>query len=621
MIPILTLALLSAGAVSASDLMIKANTGLPLDPARSKYHAGAIFLPGKDATGLPYWSAASNTLPQYLLEVDQGGPAVTMAWACRISSATSTMPAAFTTLACPNYNWDMPTSWQLKSNEFVSLDINEMSGVTNGPQFNPASGCILDTTWSYHAACYEPAAGRWTWWTNGRRTGSITKPATWTNAWQPGGVIFLGHMKLGGWNVRYDMDRLACWERKLTDTEIHQDYLDWFTQRNGITVDPPYTLSMSVSDLPVNPPDTVTAVTSGDALLRKETKGNTKHDKQVAVQVSRGFPIWGLTVSPTNVATINAAGRITHVDDGAATVTLLASNACGTYSTTNTLSVTLATEGVTVYAYTGGAPGSVRSACLDWIAPRLTNGGDIAGFSTLNHATTNYVRNTNSWARGLDLACVPVWNSQSAGPQHSPTLISPETAIGCNHASLANGTTVRWITTNGVAVERTVTASMSAQEEWPYGDARVFRLSAPITNITPAPMMTGTFTNRFAEQTTGIVYYKLRGYGIPAVTQDQFMRITVRDVQEFSAKGVTYMQPTDTNRLALFQNVISGDSGSPGFLVISNTPVLISVYTFGGPGSGPSMGAYFNSITNAARIMGDTNTITGFNLSGFTGYP
>jgi hypothetical protein len=516
-------------------------------------------------------------------------------------------------MACPNCDWGITNLGGATSNEFSLLDVGEMGGLVGLGTVVPGAACFLQTNWTHYAVSFRPENGAWNWWVDGKWRGSAINPVAWTNGWQPDGAVVLRFIEWLPWQSKLDMDRLAVWQRELSDIEIHNDHLAWYVRRIGVTVDPPFTLSMTAADLPVAIPDTVTAITSGDAVIRKEVTATTMHDKQIDVHVTRGFPSWGLAAGPTNVATLAANGRLTHVSDGTATVTLSATNNGGGYTTTQSLSVALATGSATTYSWTGGVPGSVRAACIDWITPRLAAGGNATRFSTIDHGATNYVLDTSCWATGLDLSCIPVWNSANLTPEFAPTLISPESGLAVNHAYLANGTTVRWATEGGGIVERTI---LSQQSVW--GDLRAFRISAPITNILPAALMTTAITNLFASQTNGNANGGT-GFRVPAVTSDQQLRASVRDVESLNGYAV-FRQPEDTNRLAYYWPAIGGDSGAPEFLVISNTPVLLSVYHWGGAGAGENVGLLYNAITNVTRQLGDTNTITGFDFSGYSTY-
>lgn len=619
MVQVIAILLALASAATAGDLMIRADSGRPMryGGPEMHYYTGRCWTPGSDGDGtMPYWSTPSNSgMPSIQFWTEQRCDALTLAFSARTVSPFAGLDMV-NLLACPDVDVAITNIGGPATNRFLVLDANNSGGSTGGIALNTNSWSFLDGNWHHYAACYEPRVKGWTYWKDGKRLGTATaSDAVWTNGWNYDSVMILNGISFLAWrDSRMDMDRFAAWHRKLTDAEVHADYLSWRVRRFGVTADAPYTLALSALDLPVAIPDTVTAVTTNDAILRKEVTAVTKHDKQIVVSVSRGFPTWGMTAGPTNIATLDGSGRLTHVSDGAATVTLSATNNGGGFTSTHTLGVTLATDGVTTWSYTGAVPGSVRAATLDWITPALAAGGEIGRFSTIDHAATNYVRNAACWATNVDLGCIPVWNSATDNSEFSPTLISPESGLACNHAYPGIGSRVRWVTAAGEIVERSILAS---QQVW--NDLRAFRLSEPITNITPAGLFAST--NLFAVHTNGLSGgAQCRGYRIPVVSSDQFMRASVRDIYHMGAM-TAFIQPVDAARLAYFTAAISGDSGSPSFMIVSNKPILIAVYTTGGAGTGPGIPTLYDAVTNICRQLGDTNVISAYDTSGFITYP
>lgn len=610
------IAMASAMAVSASDTMIKANTGLPLNYIKGHYYTGTRFTPGRDSeSDIPYWSCPPNTFPQYQFWTEHESLALTLAFSARFISNNPTYWPMINVMVCPNVDHSITNLGGATTNQFLVLDANN-TGFTGGASAQGGLWGNLETNWQHYAVCYNSVERQWTYWRNGKLYGITNSNASYTNKWTVDSCMIISAMAFVPWNNRFDMDRLAAWHRELTDAEIQEDYLSWAVARFGVTEDPPYSISITSEDQSVTPPDSQEDLVVGDAVILKEVKDATKHNKRIIVTATRGYPEYGISAGPTNVCSIDGDGNLTHIEDGAATVTVNATNTGRlAYTSVHTYSTALATESTTTYSYTGGVAGSIRSAAIDWITPELAAGGDITMFSTDNHATTSYVRNASCWAAAVDLSCIPVWNSATDNSEFSPTLISPLSGLACNHAYPGNGSTVRWVTSGGAVVERTIVDSRQV-----LNDLRAFSLSAPITNITPAGLFAST--NLFSVHTNGVGAAQYRGYRIPAVSSDQFLRATVRDVQHFSGPngGTWFVQPVDTNRLAYYTSAISGDSGSPSFIIVSNSPVLIAVYTTGGAGSGPCIPALYDSITNVCRQLGDTNTISAFDTSGFTTY-
>jgi hypothetical protein len=91
---------------------------------------------------------------------------------------------------------------------------------------------------------------------------------------------------------------------------------------------------------------------------------------------------------------------------------------------------------------------------------------------------------------------------------------------------------------------------------------------------------------------------------LPVVTFDQEEKLIVADISELKEyqkrnehTGALY--PVDSTRLSFYENVVSGDSGNPRFLIIDRQLVLVSVLYLGGVGSGYFISHYATEIQRA----------------------
>lgn len=106
-------------------------------------------------------------------------------------------------------------------------------------------------------------------------------------------------------------------------------------------------------------------------------------------------------------------------------------------------------------------------------------------YSTQDHATPSYVRSTTCWGAGFDLTCVSPWNSGNAH-LWAGTAITPRHIVMANHAYVQTGATIRFITSTGGVVTRTVSNSMQVGST----DIRIGLLDSDLPDsITPAKLL------------------------------------------------------------------------------------------------------------------------------------
>jgi len=83
---------------------------------------------------------------------------------------------------------------------------------------------------------------------------------------------------------------------------------------------------------------------------------------------------------------------------------------------------------------------------------------------------------------------------------------------------------------------------------------------------------------------------------------------------------VQMRQPANSTRAQWYEAVIGGDSGNPAGLVINDKLVLLTVWTYGGGGSGTSVVSFKTQLNSAMTTLGGGYTLTDADLSGFTSF-
>jgi hypothetical protein len=269
------------------------------------------------------------------------------------------------------------------------------------------------------------------------------------------------------------------------------------------------------------------------------------------------------------------------------------------------------TESFVLNSYVSG---SLAKHCSDAIDTRITNKNATTTkpiFTTQNHTSQTYVRNSNCWTGNIDLTCASPWNS-TGGNRRAGTLISPRHVLFCEHFSFYPrvGATIRFITNNNIVVDRTLINSIGFSGGWP--DFRVGLLDSDVPDsIKFAKILPSNYQNYLPSLSSQ--------YTVPILALDQQEKALVTEWKE-SDISVDCSIPTISNRLSFFENLISGDSGNPMFLIVNNEAVLLSVVGGGGAGVGSSLHYYKNDVNNTMTSLGGGYQLTEISLNGFNTY-
>lgn len=264
-------------------------------------------------------------------------------------------------------------------------------------------------------------------------------------------------------------------------------------------------------------------------------------------------------------------------------------------------------------------PGSARSKATVGIDTNLaiaaldTNSNwwarNVAIYASMDHATTNYVRNTNCWAYGVDLTCIAAYNSFETGTRRAGTLISPRHVVFANHYFPPNGTELRFVAHDNTVVTRVLSNSVQID----LTDLRIGVLDSdvPTNLITFAKVLPSSFTNYFPNSLKPI-----SSKYIPALCLNQNGCALESDISTVTV-GISLKAPTDATRNRFYADKTSGDSGQPAFIILNGRLVLLTVYTYSGAGSGWFVSAYLSQINSAMAALGGGYSLTPMDLSPF----
>ena len=230
--------------------------------------------------------------------------------------------------------------------------------------------------------------------------------------------------------------------------------------------------------------------------------------------------------------------------------------------------------------------------------------------------TWNYVpgatglgTNTSVWTWPVNLSCVG-----QASDAYQATLIAPDKLLTCAHYGAEAGKTVQFHDTNGVAWTGQVAKVVNV-----VGDLCISYLSnaAPASIVIPAILPPDATNYLPGHSLVGLPAFWLhRNLGTI-----QYDPVTaVAEVNSIGGFGA-WMQVRHDG-FGPYGNGTSatgGDSGSPAFMMFSNTPVLL----FAATAPGDAAGLFVSGPTNFTALAagGYTNGMNILDLRGFQKYP
>lgn len=254
-----------------------------------------------------------------------------------------------------------------------------------------------------------------------------------------------------------------------------------------------------------------------------------------------------------------------------------------------------------------------------------------AGYgSGTNHVPATW--NTNFWGIGLgDFSCISYHTETPpgvAGGVYRPlTMVTPRHAVCANHWKPYVGSNVYWVSRSGGVVTNRVIAYTNIR-----GDLTVARLETAFdtNDILPAPLLESTFNKYLYGSTnrpTGML-------GLPCITFDCAERSWVAG---FWANGLFYGRSGNRGEQSSYKvngahlfgggqyegpykgtsHPVGGDSGSPSFLCIQGTAILLGCY-YTADGSGPMPNK--EEVDEAISAWGDEERCSEWSFQGDGGW-
>jgi hypothetical protein len=201
---------------------------------------------------------------------------------------------------------------------------------------------------------------------------------------------------------------------------------------------------------------------------------------------------------------------------------------------------------------------TLRDALVHGVEDRIA--GNFADVKGMISNFTTFTKNAGFWLRdvaGVDAISV----LDPASDIRSATLIDPYIVITADHFPI--GDVVKFVAPDGTVETRTVSDFLKVG----LTDFRVCLLTAPVLSIEPMHVATNAMMNKI---------YQYDDRPIPYVRLNQHREASIEQTASNEwDNGFGTGTPADTLWLSFHQAVIGGDSGSPMFLIVNSTAVLM----------------------------------------------
>ncbi|WOO43163.1 hypothetical protein [Rubellicoccus peritrichatus] len=336
-----------------------------------------------------------------------------------------------------------------------------------------------------------------------------------------------------------------------------------------------------------------------DAIFEIHAPASYYNDGRILVSGVLSASIESLT---PEVAIADELGNVTRITPGRAKFAIRTKRA----RILLTLDLTDKTDMPEVKEYISPTSGSLLAHMADQVDSRINSGMSIAenGYLyTSQDPSGSYTRNPNFWASGLDLTCISPWNS-NGGVRKAGTLITPRHVLLAAHYEVPVGTNFVFVNMAGNVVKRTAIGKQRHPQYSVFGaDITVYTLNSDVpSSITPCKVL----PQDYYEQ---IVNEKFVRPGALGLDQEEKGLI----IDWFRDGYFEY--PTDSDRAIFDEKKISGDSGNPAFVLINDELVLITVWTFGGAGSGTFV---TDELATLNQMIMDSDADAGITPTGYT---
>lgn len=267
--------------------------------------------------------------------------------------------------------------------------------------------------------------------------------------------------------------------------------------------------------------------------------------------------------SDESIAVVSSKGFIRFVSEGFVTITASSNS----YSVERGLEMRQKLVTPSSSVFVSPVLGSARKNTTGAIDNKISSTDPSvtkAVFTNQDHVTPFYVRNANVWiGLNIDLTCCSPWNSRG-GVQRAGTLVGSRSFVFANHFDLQSGDTIRFVNASNQHFDYTISSVVNINQDLSVG----FFASAVDSSLGIAKVLPFYWVEHFPTNIEDI----------PVAYLDQEEKILVADGVSISGNTASIKAPTNSTRLSFYEDIVSGDSGNPVFLIINNEPVIITTF-------------------------------------------
>ena len=364
-------------------------------------------------------------------------------------------------------------------------------------------------------------------------------------------------------------------------------------------------------------PGSSSTVTVEDASLNQQTGATTNTTQNLNINIPLNIstlfhsPTPNYTSTTPSIATVNSStGATTYVSNGTASISInigILGKQIATFQSIQNTPVTTTT-------FNNFVSGSLGIALTNTITTDITGKTPSAATQNIFSSSSppsSFTRNTGIFTGAVDLTPIPAYCS-GGNAKFMGALITPQHLLSCNHAQLGIGETVYFVDNSNVVTSRTISATTNIAGS----DIQLYQLNSVVASgITFASVLPANYRS----------YLPQPQYGYPCVFTNQSRTMQIGDLWIIppAPTEVGIQQSTNTARAAWWSSVISGDSGSPAFMIIGGILVLICTWhtsNLNNDASGPSVADYITQINTALTAFGSSYQLTTANLAAYNTY-
>jgi hypothetical protein len=232
--------------------------------------------------------------------------------------------------------------------------------------------------------------------------------------------------------------------------------------------------------------------------------------------------------------------------------------------------------------------------------------------------------NQNVWTWPVNMTWLGVCTNPVGGVNFQTILLTSNTILTCAHFSGAIGQNLNFRATNGVIWAATCTNDVNINGT----DEEIGQLDHAIPpSVVPISVFPPTVTNYFlGHSLVGLNCIWCRRNGGSDTNNPYSSTIQYSFVQQVFG-SIFSLNATGIGPFGLGYGATGGDSGSPGWVIIGNTPVILfaTSSTYGLPGAYPGggTGVFFSDPAQWTALAAAhlTNGLQILDLSGYRQYP